>query len=86
MERSNEILVQLEKTEKGFALLIPAELDYASYVKACSLVDLTLVEDKFVIAPIRRSQYTIDKRLAGVTGDNVHGDTNWRRPVGKEVW
>jgi antitoxin MazE len=78
--------VQVEKTEKGFALLIPDELVQNSHVKAGSLVDLTLVDDKFVIAPIRRSKYTTEELLSGVTDENIHGETDWGPPVGKEIW
>ena len=78
--------VQLEKTEKGFALLIPDELVQDFHVKAGSLVDVTLVDDKFVIASIRRSKYTTKELLAGITDDNIHGETDWGPAVGKEVW
>lgn len=77
---------QVEKTEKGLAILIPDELIHGTQVKAGSTVDLTLVDDKIVIAPIRRSKYTIEELLAGVTDDNIHGETDWGPPVGKEVW
>lgn len=78
--------VQVEKTEKGLAILIPDELIHGSQVKAGSTVDLTLVDSKVVIAPIRRSKYTTEELLAGVTDENIHGETDWGPPVGKEIW
>jgi len=85
-ERNSIMQVQLEKTEKGAALLIPDELIHGSQVRAGSTVDLTLVDGKLVIAPIRRSRYTTEELLAGVTDDNIHGENDWGPPIGKEVW
>lgn len=78
--------LQLENTEKGLALLIPDELIHNSHVTAGSIVDLTLIDGNIVIAPVRRSRYTTEELLAGVTDENIHGETDWGPPVGKEVW
>ncbi len=78
--------VQLEKTDKGYTVLIPDELVLDSRVKASATVDLSLVDGKIVIAPIRRSKYTTEELLAGVTDENIHGEIDWGPPVGKEIW
>lgn len=51
-----------------------------------STIDLTVSNDKVQIAPVRRSKYTTEELLAGVTDDNIHGETDWGPPIGKEVW
>lgn len=78
--------VQVEETEKGLAILIPAELIHGSQVKAGSTLDLTLVDSKLIVAPLRRSKYTTEELIAGVTDENIHGEIDWGPPVGKEIW
>jgi len=78
--------VQVEETERGLAILIPAELIHGSQVKAGSMVDLTLADGKLILAPLRRFRYTIEELMAGVTGENIHGEIDWGPPVGKEIW
>ena len=78
--------VQLEKTEKGLSLLLPEELVHGSALVAGSNLEVTLVDGKILAAPIRRSKYTTEELLAGVTDENIHPETEWGPPVGREAW
>ena len=80
------MLVQVEETEKGLTLTIPKELVSGSYATDGATVDVTWIDDKVLLAPVRRSKYTTEELLAGVTDDNIHPETDWGPPVGKEVW
>ena len=78
--------VVLEKTEQGVMLPLPNAIIAGSYLTPGSSVELTLIEDKILISPVRRSKYTTEELLAGVTDENIHPETDWGLPVGKEVW
>ncbi len=80
------MLLQLEETEKGLAVILPEEVVHGSHLTAGSTIDLTLTDEQVQIAPVRRSKYTTEELLAGVTDDNIHPETDWGLPVGKEVW
>lgn len=80
------MVVQLEETEKGLAVILPEEVVHGSHLTVGSAIDLTINESKVQIAPVRRSKYTTEELLAGVTDENIHGETDWGPPVGKEAW
>ena len=80
------MVLQLEETEKGLAVILPEEVVQGSQLSAGSSIDLTVNGDTVQIARVRRSKYTTEELLAGVTDDNIHPETDWGLPVGKEAW
>ena len=48
-------------------------------------VILTATRGRIVIEPATQAEYTLENLLAGVTADNVHGEVDFRGPVGKEA-
>ena len=80
------MVLQLEETEKGLAVILPDEVIHGSRLTVGSPINLTINEGKVELAPLRRSKYTTEELLAGVTDDNIHPETDWGLPVGKEVW
>ena len=48
-------------------------------------LDVSLVEGALVLRP-RRGRYTLAELLAGITKENVHGETDWGPAVGRESW
>ena len=38
------------------------------------------------IQPKKCKKISLDELVAAITPDNVHGEVDWGRPVGKEVW
>ena len=78
--------VVLEEAEDRVILSLPKSFFSTSPMTPGSLVDVSLADDKIVLAPARRSKYTTEELLAGVTDDNIHPETDWGPPVGKEVW
>lgn len=77
--------VQLEKTQHGLTLTIPAELAAQSKMDQSVYVDLSLIDDKILVAPVRKSKYNIDDLLAGITDENIHPEVDFGPPVGKEL-
>ena len=47
-------------------------------------VDVSLEGGALLLRPRRR--YTIEELVRGITPENVHGETDWGPPAGREAW
>jgi antitoxin MazE len=54
-------------------------------LKIGSVVDVTVVDGKAVISPIKK-KYTLEELLEGVTPELIDGEYDWGQPVGMEAW
>ena len=79
------MVVQVEETEKGLAVILPEEVVQDSQLSAGSRIDLTVNDDKIQIVPVRRSKYRIEDLMAGVTDENLPEKIDFGPPVGKEL-
>lgn len=79
------MVLQLEETEKGLAVILPDEVVSDSQLAAGSSVDLTVSGDKIQLVPVRRSKYRIEDLMAGVTDENLPEKIDFGPPVGKEL-
>lgn len=77
--------VLLEQSEDRLILSIPKSSVSASPITPGSLVEVSLVDDKIVLAPARRSRYRIEDLMAGVTDENMPEKIDFGPPVGKEL-
>jgi antitoxin MazE len=69
----------------SLAIRIPASFSREVRIEAGDAVDLRVDDGRMVITPVRKS-YTLDQLLAGITDENLHGETDWGPPVGGEAW
>ena len=79
------MLLQVEETEKGLAVILPDEVVHGSQLSAGSSIDLKVSDDKIQIVPVRRSKYRIEDLMAGVTDENLPEKIDFGPPVGKEL-
>jgi len=49
------------------------------------LVSVKVQKGRIVIEPMIKSEYQLDELLAGITAKNLHGESDFGRPVGKEL-
>ncbi|MEK6301725.1 MAG: AbrB/MazE/SpoVT family DNA-binding domain-containing protein [Acidobacteriota bacterium] len=78
--------VQVQKWGRSLALRIPRSFAVEFSLEEGTLVDLSVVEGKLVIAPVAERVYTLDQLLDGVTRRNIHGEIDTGRSVVTEVW
>ena len=76
----------VQKWGNSLALRIPKVLAQQARVKKGTFVNLTLQRGRMIVAPLREEQITLKKLLTKVTSENRHRETDWGRPVGKEIW
>lgn len=48
-------------------------------------VEMTVAERRLILAPLQR-EYSLEELVAGITPENLHSETDWGEPKGKEVW
>ncbi len=77
--------VLLEQSEDRLILSIPKSLVETSSITPGSLVELSLVDDKIVLAPARRSKYDIDELMDQVTDENLPEKIDFGLPIGREL-
>ncbi len=80
------MVIQIQKWGNSLALRIPKSLATDTKIKQGSLVDLSLVKGKIVATPVVEDAFTLEKLLAGITDENLHGEVDTGRAVGKELW
>ncbi len=70
----------------SLALRIPKAFAQQARVKKGSRVQLTVEKSRMVVEAIKPKKITLKSLLAGVTPENIHFETDWGKPIGKEVW
>lgn len=78
--------VQIQKWGNSLALRIPKAFAVESNVTGGSTVDVSMENGKIIVTPINEREYTLEELVDGITDDNLHGEVDWGRPVGNEVW
>jgi antitoxin MazE len=49
------------------------------------LVSVKVQKGRIVIEPMVKPEYQLDELLAGITSKNLHSESDFGRPVGKEL-
>lgn len=75
----------IRKWGNSLALRLPRAVAQQINVSEGQSVELKVTADKLIVRPARRRP-TLDELLAKVTPQNIHPETDWGPPRGKEVW
>ena len=76
----------IQQWGNSLALRIPKAFAEQAKVKKGSRIKLTVEKNRLVIEPVEKKKVTLESLLAGVTPENIHAETDWGRPMGKEIW
>lgn len=77
---------RVQKWGNSLALRIPKTVAAEAGLRLDAAVELSLVEGKLVVQPIRPQPLTLEELLRGVTDENLPGEWETGPAVGKEVW
>ncbi len=77
---------RVQKWGNSLALRIPKTFATEVGLADDTLVEVTLVDGTLVIAPLPASAVTLESLLAGITDDNLHGETETGAVTGNEAW
>jgi antitoxin MazE len=75
----------VSKWGNSLAVRLPRSVAAEVHVEDGDAVDVTVHEGAIIIRP-RPKRYSIDEVVEGITPKNRHGEVDWGKGVGKEVW
>jgi len=77
---------RVQKCGNSLALPIPKAIALEAGLQQDGEVELSVEKGRLVVAPLVAFSHTLDELLAGVKPSNLHAETEWGPPVGKEIW
>jgi len=80
------VRTRVQKWGNSLALRIPKSFAEEAGLKNSSPVDVSLVDGRLVIAPVRKPKWTLHELLAQVTPDNLHREVDTGPAMGNESW
>jgi antitoxin MazE len=76
--------VTVKKWGNSASVRIPAAVMEAAPLKLDDAVDVKEEHGRIVIEPVRPKTYDLDRMLADITPDNLHGEIDFDPPLGNE--
>ncbi|MCH8062243.1 MAG: AbrB/MazE/SpoVT family DNA-binding domain-containing protein [Chloroflexi bacterium] len=77
---------RIQKWGNSLALRIPKALAEEAHVRQNTQVEISLVNGKIVVEPVKPPAWTLEDLLEGITEENLHLEVESGPSVGKEVW
>ena len=76
--------IKIQKWGNSLALRIPKAFAFQSKIREDEFVDLSLVEDKIVIEPVKEKEYSLKELVSGINSTNLHREIETGKQVGNE--
>ena len=76
----------VQKWGNSLALRIPKSFAAEAGLEKESPVEISLEDGKVVVTPIAKPNFTLEKLLAGVTGENSYHEVGTGPASGNETW
>ena len=77
--------ITVKKWGNSASVRIPAGIMESVHLKLDDRVDIREEGGRIIIEPVTRKEYALDQLLAGITPDNLHTETDFGEPAGKEL-
>jgi antitoxin MazE len=77
---------KVQKWGNSLALRIPKAFAQEVGLGKDGEVEVTIENGRLVVVPPASPSYTLEELLQGVRPSNLHGETDWNSPAGKESW
>jgi antitoxin MazE len=74
----------IKKSGNSVSIRIPSNVLRAAKIEIDDLVDVREEQGRIVIEPLRPTSYDLANLLEKIAPDNLHGEADFGRPVGKE--
>ena len=76
----------IQQWGNNLAVRIPKAFAEEAKMKKGTAVNLLIERGRLVLAHLPNKELSLRELLAKVTSDNIHAETEWGDPLGKEVW
>ncbi len=78
---------KIQKWGNSLAIRIPKSFAMQTEIEQDSIIDLSVNDGKIIVEPEKKKpKYSLEELLDGVTEENLHGEIDFGKPVGKEIW
>lgn len=77
--------IKVAKWGNSLGIRIPKPIADESQLAEGDEIEIVAVDGEIVIKPCK-PQYTLDSLLEGMGEENLHGEVDWGKPVGREQW
>ncbi|MEX1104246.1 MAG: AbrB/MazE/SpoVT family DNA-binding domain-containing protein [Dehalococcoidia bacterium] len=78
--------VQIQRWGNSLALRIPKAFAADAQLSEKAEVDVSVVDGALVVRRLPSDVPSLEELLARITPENLHPETDWGPPVGREVW
>jgi antitoxin MazE len=78
--------VRVQKWGNSLAVRIPKPLAIDADVTEGTVLNLAVSEGKVVATPVEQKKLSLNELLAKVNKKNLHGEVDFGRHVGREIW
>jgi antitoxin MazE len=75
----------VKKWGNSASVRIPAAVMQAAHLDLDQAVDVREESGRIVIEPAQRKEYDLAELVKQITGENLHDEADFGRPVGKEA-
>jgi antitoxin MazE len=75
----------IKKWGNSPALRLNAAVMKSAQFNIDQLVSVKVQKGRIVIEPMMKSEYQLEELLAGITPKNLHSESDFGKPVGKEL-
>jgi antitoxin MazE len=77
---------KIQKWGNSLAVRIPKSFALETKIEQDMTVNLTLDGGKIIVEPERRKpRFTLEEMLSEISEENIHSETDWGEPVGREI-
>ena len=77
---------RIHKWGNSLALRIPRSFAVQAGLEDTTVVDVSLIDGKLLVAPVAQPAPSLDDLLAGITPENLHDEVSTGPAVGHEAW
>ena len=75
----------IKKWGNSASVRIPAAVMQAAHLDLDEAVDVREESGRIIIEPAQRKEYDLAELVKQITGENLHDEADFGRPVGKEA-
>lgn len=76
----------IQKWGNSLGVRVPKEIAERASLREGSRVRVRETETGVMIEVVKKQTYRLTDMLQGVTKTNMHSESEWGEPTGKEVW
>ncbi|MBN1902591.1 AbrB/MazE/SpoVT family DNA-binding domain-containing protein [Candidatus Sumerlaeota bacterium] len=75
----------MQKWGNSLALRLPRAFAGQIGIENGSNVKLQVEDGKIIVIPLNKNELRLERYLSRITEENIHGETSFGKPVGREL-